>query len=121
MILLLWCLILVLIIVLFAIREGYLDYGGNTNINLPTYLGQQVNYNFSNFSANGTVNGPVKWRPEIPPPRNNHYRNWVWDVYYTDKKGVLHASGHWNYYNTFDYDYNYYGPNGIANYNRYFY
>jgi len=121
MIFLLWCLIILCILSLIAVREGYVDFTGNTHINLPTYTGQKVNYNFSGFGSNGIVEGKVNLRPSIPPPRANHYRNWVWDVYYVDKDGHLHSSGHWNYYDTYDYDYDYYGPNGISNYNRYFY
>jgi hypothetical protein len=122
MLLLLLCLIVVSLILLISVREGFsINYDGNAYINLPTRTGTKVNYNFSSFGANGVVEGAVKLIPTIPPPRTNHYRYWVWDVYYYDKDGVLYSSGHWNYFNTYDYDYNYYGPNGDSNYHRYFY
>ena len=122
MLLLLLCLIVISLILLISVSEGFsVNYDGNTHINLPTHRDNKVKYNFLGFGANGVIEGAVKLIPTTPPPRTNHYRNWVWDWYYYDKKGVLHSSGHWNYYNTYDYDYNYYGPDGDSNYHRYFY
>jgi hypothetical protein len=115
---LIWCFIFSLITFL-CINEKFIDYSGITHINLPTSNNSKVNYNFYNFGSEGTVEGKIDI-PNIPPPRDNHYRYWVWDEYYKDKDGLLHSLGHWNYYDTLDWDYDYIGEYGDANYNRYF-
>ena len=116
------CLIVVSLSLLLFVSEGFdVNYDGNTHINLPTYVGNKVNYNFAKFGANGISEGTLNLIPNIPPPRTNHYRNWIWDVYRRDKDNNLISSGHWNYYNTYDYNYNYYGPDRDNNYHQYFY